>query len=133
MILFIFLKLEKKEFSVLITALLTVALMVIQTYYLNPLQIPRIDAQNAEAIALNQALEDGFPSPVLWHMDETQTLYLHKNEQGENKRTKVWRVSLDTENNTPYTDWSPAVIYYINAFTGEIMRVNRIIEERETN
>ncbi len=97
---------------------LIVILVIITTFwFLKPGSI--IPVLEAENIALNQAVVDGFHNPKIW--DGLFKSELHDTfSEAHGKDIKVWRIYIDSTDNPRKN--APSVIYEISAYDGTIIK-----------
>ncbi|OEH92070.1 hypothetical protein [Bacillus solimangrovi] len=97
----------------------TVTAMILLT--INQSKQPSITAEQAEQIAINQAIDEGYEDVTL--SDEySRDMYDSRvfSEQ-EEKDVQTWEIRLNAKQMNPEYN-TPAVIYYIHQETGDIIR-----------
>lgn len=81
----------------------------------------KITSTEAEDIAIQTALDEGYSNPQLYVDFDTKTIEKFHYSKHENKDVKVWEVNLVTDERLQEMGTPPDLIYYINIEKGEVV------------
>lgn len=80
-----------------------------------------ISSNEAEELAIQTALDEGYSSPKLYLENNNKTQEKYHYSKNDEKDVKVWEVSLVTDERPREVGVPADLIYYINIKNGEIV------------
>lgn len=78
-----------------------------------------ISLSDAEEIALQTAIDEGYSNPTLF--SEVETIEKYHYSKKENKDVKVWEVNIVTDERPREIGLPADLIYYVNVKNGEVV------------
>ncbi|TCZ75818.1 hypothetical protein E0485_15700 [Paenibacillus albiflavus] len=110
----------------LITALYMFGLIIISNIHKSSnIMIPK---EEAESIAMEQALNEGYKEVRLWTRFNAETTSMYAYSEEEKTDIKVWKVRIEAKDNPPIAN-NPAVLYYIKAKDGSVLAAFRSLTQ----
>ena len=81
----------------------------------------KIDAKEANTIAIQTAIKEGYDNPQLFTDYNMETKQVYKSSTKENKDLKTWEVVLFTDEREQVEGLLGDIIYYIDIKNGDII------------
>ncbi|MBM7607272.1 hypothetical protein JOD29_000509 [Lysinibacillus composti] len=106
-----------------ISIVIILLIIVVGSYF--DVTFKNLTVEEAEQIALKDAIANGYDTATLWKEFNTQTTKRYIYSEKYEKDVKIWQVNLDT---TDHPDNIPAFVYYIKEDTGEIIGFINVVD-----
>lgn len=81
----------------------------------------KIDEKEAEDIAIQTAITEGYSNPRLFTKYNTETVEVYRFSTKENKDVKTWEVTLITDEREQVEGMFGDIVYYIDIRNGDIV------------